>query len=261
MDIKAIEDYLNIESQRYPQPTLDALNYYMERFMLTVPFENISVQNKEKISVDLDYLFNKFIYQHRGGFCYEMNHFFGSYLEAKGFKVFRMSATVHQPNGNYSPKGSHLSLVVLINNGYYIADVGFGDLPLQAFPITSIEATQIVFEKTGQFRAIFETSTTYLLQKLEETTWVTRYKAEFISRDIHDFDKMINYNTSHPESIFVKQLMITKPQNFGRATMSYHHLTLTKRYKKEQFAVTRENYKDFLKTYFNLDVTILPLEK
>ena len=91
MDIKAIEDYLNIESQRYPQPTLDALNYYMERFMLTVPFENISVQNKEKISVDLDYLFNKFIYQHRGGFCYEMNHFFGSYLEAKGFKVFRMS--------------------------------------------------------------------------------------------------------------------------------------------------------------------------
>ena len=49
MDIKAIEDYLNIESQRYPQPTLDALNYYMERFMLTVPFENISVQNKEKI--------------------------------------------------------------------------------------------------------------------------------------------------------------------------------------------------------------------
>ncbi|TBW74139.1 arylamine N-acetyltransferase, partial [Staphylococcus epidermidis] len=32
-------------------------------------------------------------------------------------------------------------------------------------------------------------------------------------------------------------------------------------YKKEQFAVTHENYKDFLKTYFNLDVTILPLEK
>ena len=62
--------------------------------------------------------------------------------------------------------------------------------------------------------------------------WVTRYKAEFISHDIHDFDEMINYNTSHPESIFVKQLMITKPQNFGRATMSYHHLTLTKDIKR-----------------------------
>ena len=62
--------------------------------------------------------------------------------------------------------------------------------------------------------------------------WVTRYKAEFISHDIHDFDEMINYNTSHPESIFVKQLMVTKPQHFGRATMSYNHLTLTKRYKK-----------------------------
>ena len=71
---------------------------------------------------------------------------------------------------------------------------------------------------------------------------------------------MINYNTSHPESIFVKQLMITKPQHFGRATMSYNHLTLTKRYKKSS-SLSRENYKEFLKSYFNLDVTILPLEK
>ena len=100
-----------------------------------------------------------------------------------------------------------------------------------------------MFEKTGQFRAIlkpYDVSSS----KLEETTWVTRYKAEFISHDIHDFDEMINYNTSHPESIFVKQLMITKPQHFGRATMSYHHLTLTKRYKRA-IRVTHENYKDF----------------
>lgn len=260
MDIHEIENYLNIDSKRYIHPTLDAFNYYMERFMLTIPFENISIQNKETISVNLNHLFNKLIQQHRGGFCYEMNHFFGSYLESKGFKVYRMSATVHQPNGNYSPKGSHLSLVVLINDEYYIADVGFGDLPLQALPITSIEATQSIFEKTGQFRAIFETPTTYLLQKLEETTWVTRYKAKFKSYDIHDFDEMINYNTSNPESIFVKQLMITKPQEFGRATMSFNHLTLTKKDKKEQFNITSDNYKDILKTYFNLNVTILPLE-
>ena len=116
-----------------------------------------------------------------------------------------------------------------------------------------------MFEKTGQFRAIlkpYDVSSS----KLEETTWVTRYKAEFISHDIHDFDEMINYNTSHPESIFVKQLMITKPQNFGRATMSYHHLTLTKRYKKSNSLSHMKIIKIF-KTYFNLDVTILPLEK
>ena len=70
---------------------------------------------------------------------------------------------------------------------------------------------------------------------------------------------MINYNTSHPESIFVKQLMITKPQHFGRATMSYHHLTLTKRYKKSNSSHMK--IIKIFKTYFNLDVTILPLEK
>ena len=48
MDIKAIEDYLNIESQRYPHPTLDALNYYMERFMLTVPLKILVFKIKKR---------------------------------------------------------------------------------------------------------------------------------------------------------------------------------------------------------------------
>ena len=45
-----------------------------------------------------------------------MNHFFGTYLEEKGFTVYRMSATVEQPNGNRSPEGSHMSFVVPIND-------------------------------------------------------------------------------------------------------------------------------------------------
>ena len=84
MDIQAIEHYLNIDASKYNEPSLEALNYYIKRYMLTVPFENINVQNGVPISVEINDLYDKLINQQRGGFCYEMNHFFGTYLEEKG---------------------------------------------------------------------------------------------------------------------------------------------------------------------------------
>ena len=83
MDIQTIEHYLNIDSSKYHEPSLEALNYYIKRYMLSVPFENINVQNGMPVSVEINDLYDKLINQHRGGFCYEMNHFFGTYLEEK----------------------------------------------------------------------------------------------------------------------------------------------------------------------------------
>lgn len=260
MDIQVIEHYLNIDSSKYHEPSLEALNYYIKRYMLTVPFENINVQNGMPVSVEINDLYDKLINQHRGGFCYEMNHFFGTYLEEKGFTVYRISATVEQPNGNRSPEGSHMSLVVPINDINYVADVGFGDLPLQALPITNIDTTHPVTDITGEFRAISEHEGTYSIQKLEDDSWFTRYEARFQPKQIEDFKDMIQYNSQHPDSIFVQQLIVTQPQSFGRATMSSHHLTLSKQDGKDKYDVTSDNYRNILKEYFNLDVKIKPLE-
>ncbi len=49
-----------------------------------------------------------------------------------------MSATIHTPGGGRSLNGSHASLVVSINDVFYVTDVGFGDLPLHAIPITHL---------------------------------------------------------------------------------------------------------------------------
>ncbi|MFC0138344.1 arylamine N-acetyltransferase [Staphylococcus petrasii] len=261
MDIQAIEHYLDIDSSQYNEPTVEALDYYIKQYMMTVPFENINVQNGVPISVEIEDLFDKIINQHRGGFCYEMNHFFGTYLEEKGFTVYRMPATIHQPDGHTSPHGSHMSLVVSIDDINYVADVGFGDLPLQSLRIGTLDPTHPVMDLTGQFRAISENEDTYSVQKPENEQWVTRYVAEIKPQNIHDFDPMIEYNSKNPESIFVKQLIITKPQLFGRATMSSNHLTLSKQDNKEKIDVTSDNYRDILKKYFNLDVKIKPLEQ
>ena len=75
MNIAKLEDFLKIDANGYNEPSVEALNDYATRFMLTVPFENIDVQNGKPISVDIDALFNKIVHDKRGGFCYELNSF------------------------------------------------------------------------------------------------------------------------------------------------------------------------------------------
>ena len=113
MDIQKFESYLKIKHSYYSTPSLEALNYYVRRFMITVPFENINVQNKIPISIDIKDLYNKIVIQRRGGFCYELNHLFATYLEHKGFHVTRAAATVHTPNGGRSLKARicHFTLI------------------------------------------------------------------------------------------------------------------------------------------------------
>lgn len=181
MDIVKLENYLQIDSNRYDEPNVETLNDYATRFMLTVPFENIDVQNGKPISVDIDAIFNKIVHDKRGGFCYELNSFFKAYLLQKGFNPVLMSATIHTPGGGRSLNGSHASLVVSINDEFYVTDVGFGDLPLHAMPITSSEHTQPVTDINGTFRAIFENEhkELFYVQKFENDNWNTKYEAEF----------------------------------------------------------------------------------
>lgn len=260
MNIKLFENYLNIETTMYEMPTLDALNYYLQHFMLTVPFENIDVQNGIPIKVDIAHLFDKIINNQRGGFCYELNTLFKYYLNQQGYTAESVSATIHTPAGGRSQPGSHMSTLVTIDDNQYIADVGFGDLPLKALRVTTIENPDPVIDINGQFRAILMREQNVHLQKLIDDQWQTLYEAELIPRAIEEFEDNIEYNQSNPNSIFVKQLLITQSQSFGRATMTFNHLTLTKQGQKEQQDVTKDNYRQLLHDYFGLDVAINKLE-
>ncbi|EFU83401.1 N-hydroxyarylamine O-acetyltransferase [Staphylococcus lugdunensis] len=262
MNIRAFEHYMSIDSERYSEPSLEALNDYATRFMYTVPFENINVQNGIPISVDINDLYHKIVDNHRGGFCYELNTLFQAYLKAKGFDAQMMSATVHTANGGHRLEGSHVSLVVPLQGTYYVTDVGFGDLPLHAMPITLEQDSQPVQDISGTFRAIFENEnkTRFFVQKWESDTWKTKYDAILKASSIDAFKDKINYNETHPDSIFVQNLLITQPKSYGRVTMSQQHLTVTKQNRKVQYDVTPQNYRQLLQDYFNLNVTIDRLE-
>lgn len=153
-----------------------------------------------------------------------------------------------------------MSLIVPINGVNYVADVGYGDLPISAMPIINQDSDAIIEDINGEYRAIYVDDHLFYIQKWKDNEWDTEYEAELEPRDIHDFDYNIEYNQTNPNSTFVKRLLVTMPKSYGRATMSQNNLTLTKQRDKEKYDVTSENYRQFLKEAFNLDVKINRLE-
>ena len=73
------------------------------------------------------------------------------------------------PDGGRSLEGSHMSLYTKINGIYYVTDVGFGDLPLHAIPITNVSQPTVISDINGEFRAILDTEDHYYVQKLKTT--------------------------------------------------------------------------------------------
>ena len=84
MNIEQLEQHLNIDANAYTETSLAALNYYMQRFMFTVPFENIDVQNGVAISVNLETIYNKVVNHKRGGFVMNLTVCSKHILKLKG---------------------------------------------------------------------------------------------------------------------------------------------------------------------------------
>ena len=262
MDIQGLERYLKIDTACFHAPTLESLNHAVEHFMRTVPFENIDVQNGVRISVDVDAIYHKVVEHQRGGFCYELNTLFTTYLLTKGFEAYNVSATVHIPGGQRSQPGSHMSTIVVLEGIHYVADVGFGDIPLHVIPVMKGEERYVINDMTGTFRAVFidDAQHQFEVQKWKNDRWDTQYVADMTPRTIDKFEDNIDYNQTHPDSVFVKRLVITMPTEKGRVTMSQNHVTLMEKSGKRKIDVTSDNYRELLKTYFNLDVEIQRLE-
>lgn len=141
----------------------------------------------------------------------------------------------------------------------YVDDVGFGDLPTRAMPIRPAEDAVVVNNPSGQFRAI-KADNGFEVQKEKRSVFETLYKGGFTPRKTEEFYENLEYNQHHPDSIFVKKLIITMPKAYVRASMSENHLTLTKAGVKEKIEVNADNYTEILSDYFGLDIKINGLD-
>lgn len=257
-DFKVLENYLSIDHQSYSDINLETLNHYIGSYLLNVPFENINVQNRQPIALDNKSMIEKIVDEHRGGFCYEQNRLFYQYLKAKGFEVYIVSATIKN-GSSWAMEGSHMALIVILNQKKYLVDVGYADVPKAAIPVSSPDT--IVDDVNGKFKVSKKDFQTFEMKKAVQKDWQIQYQFKDNPKVLDDFAKGIAFNQYNEESIFLQKLIISKAKPYGRVTMSNDHLTITKYGQKEKLRVTRQNYKQFLQRFFNItDINIQTLE-
>ena len=114
--------------------TLTALH---RAHLRVIPYENLDVQFGRTLTTDPAAAFDKIVTRKRGGWCYEMNGLFGWALKKVGFNVTRSAAGVLRNERGDAAVGNHLVLKVVLEDGIRLADVGFGDGPIDPIVVAA----------------------------------------------------------------------------------------------------------------------------
>jgi N-hydroxyarylamine O-acetyltransferase len=103
-----------------------------------VPFENLDVQLRRPLALDVERSYDKIVTRGRGGWCFEMNGIMEWALKEIGFDVMRMSAGVRREQLGDGQLGNHLCLLVRLDQPYLV-DVGFGGSLVAPLPLRASE--------------------------------------------------------------------------------------------------------------------------
>ena len=239
------EEYLaRIHYEGPIEPTIDALSELQRCHILSVPFENLSVYGKEKIFLTKNWLFDKIVRRHRGGFCYELNTIFSLLLGHFGFKHQIHAAMVYNRyTGLLGPPCDHEILAINIGEGLWLSDVGFGDafktpLPFSALPEPQEQQSGIYRIRKDGDEFLYEEKLRIIVNEsdLEEMVrekitahpqWAPRYKFDLIPRTVGDFHGMLLYHQTDPSATFTHGRVCTMAMPWGRITLSGSKIVTT----------------------------------
>jgi N-hydroxyarylamine O-acetyltransferase len=120
------------------RPDLATLKAIHRAHQYAIPFENLDVQLRRPIVMDLEASYDKIVGRRRGGWCYEMNGVMEWALTEIGFEVMRLGAGVMRERAGDAQLGNHLCLLVGLEQPYLV-DVGFGGSLAEPLPLRASE--------------------------------------------------------------------------------------------------------------------------
>jgi arylamine N-acetyltransferase len=149
-------------SKSLPELTLENLRRLVAAHLEACPFENLSLHYSAHPKVDLDaeFIFDKFVNRHRGGYCMEQNRVFSIVLRSLGYDVYTVGGRVLQGLEWGKVSGwDHMAIILTLSGIEYLVDVGFGSgcltAPLPIFNGSIIEepASGVIPEEHRVHRA------------------------------------------------------------------------------------------------------------
>lgn len=243
-------------------PDSKTLFALQQAHLYTVPFENIDIQSRISISLDIQDVFEKVIDRKRGGYCYELNSLFCWLLTSIGYKVDMISAHVKCSAG-FGAEYDHMALIVIADGKQWLTDVGFGNFSL--LPLT-LETDNEQFDGINTYRlqtAAYDGKNYYAVQKWVRgrSTFATEYLFSLVPCSLDDFVPMHKYQQTSPESHFTKSLMCSiATAGGGRYSVINNKLIITSDKGKKEIKIENDNQlKDIYFNYFGFKLFTRPI--
>ncbi|NYH79878.1 N-hydroxyarylamine O-acetyltransferase [Actinopolyspora biskrensis] len=195
--------YLERIGVPWMSPSVEALHRLHRAHVGTIPFENIDVVLEAHPGLGLNTVESKLVGSSRGGYCYEHALLFAAVLERLGFTVSRHMARV-QPDhpGPYS----HMMLVVSVEGGDYLADVGFGAGVLDPIPLRD----GAVVDQAGWPHRVRWDGSGWILEKHTREGWEALHAFDRTPSRPVDYEVAHHYTATHPDSPFVGKPVVMR---------------------------------------------------
>src|SRR5687767_5190598 len=211
LDLKA---YLRRIGYEGPvEPTLAVLEAIHLAHATHIVFESLDVWLKRPIRLDLAGIQEKLVRGGRGGYCFEQNLLLAAALRDLGFAVTQLGARVRHRGDKPLPR-THMLLMARIDGADYIADVGFGGEGL-LLPVpfrTGAEFRHYAWT----YRLVEERPGQWLLQSRREPGWGNLYSFTLEPQTLEDYEMANHYTATHPDSPFVRTLIVQLPTPVAR---------------------------------------------
>ena len=231
------------------QADVETLAALMRCQLFTVPFENLDVQAGKVVSIEPADIVNKIVYQPRGGYCYEVNCLFAMALTALGIDYYFVGARpMFYPMRR--PK-THMVIIATIEGEQYLCDLGFGSYGIRA-PIPLSKINQTIQQDDDFYKLRCDDGKNYVVQALVDGEWINQFGFDLYPHELLDFMTANYYNSTSPDAIFVKQLLIVKYNSLGRKILSGMHLKKIENGRAHHEDISDDQLPDVLKNEFGL---------
>ena len=195
----------------------ETLKSMMRCQLFSVPFENLDVQAGKVVSLVPEEVYEKIVERRRGGYCYEVNGLFAMALDALGFS-YRYVAARPMTYPVRRPK-THMVIVVTLDDEQWLCDLGFGSFGIRE-PINLRWLDREIGQDFDTFNLTMVSERDYLLQSLTDGAWKNLYEFNLCPQEWVDFEPANFLNSTHPDSIFVKNLMVVLQNESGKKVLT-----------------------------------------
>jgi N-hydroxyarylamine O-acetyltransferase len=208
-------------------PTLETLRAIQLLHPQAIAFENLNPLLAIPVRLDIESLQEKLIRSRRGGYCFEQNGVLLHALQALRFRVTGLAARVvwNQPDPTAMTPRSHMVLKVELEQGTYIADVGFGMSPTAPLRLVPGIAQETPHES---FR-LLENNGLYTLQCSLKGQWTSFYLFDLQEQAPVDYQVANHYVSTWPTSHFVTSLVAARATADGRYGLRNNRLSIHQR--------------------------------